>query len=62
MEYSRSIGSDISSVYTVLGNIYAREGNLDKVDELICDVENSDFALKSSMLKQLKLCKLEEYD
>lgn len=59
MEYSRSIKSDISSVYTTLGNIYAREGAMDKVDELIAQVEQSDFALKASILKQLKLCKLE---
>lgn len=59
MEYSRTVGSDISSVYTTLGNIYAREGNMDKVDELIAEVEQSEFSLKASMIKQLKLCKLE---
>lgn len=59
MEYSRSIGSDISSVYTTLGNIYAREGDMAKVDELIDEVEQSDFSLKSTIIKQLKLCKLE---
>lgn len=59
MEYSLSIGSDISSVYVTLGNIYAKEKNFAKVDELIYTVENSDFALKSSIIKQLKLCKLE---
>ncbi len=59
MEYSKSIGSDISTVYTTLGNIYAREGCLEKVDQLIADVENSNFALKTSILRQLKLCKLE---
>jgi len=59
MEYSHSIGSDISSVYTTLGNIYAREGNMAKVDELIAEVEQSDFSLKNSIVKQLKLCKLE---
>lgn len=59
MEYSRSIGSDISSVYTTLGNIYAREGDMAKVDELIDEVEQSDFSLKNTIIKQLKLCKLE---
>ena len=59
MEYSRLIGSDISSVYTTLGNIYAMEGNMAKVDELIAEIEQSDFSLKSSILKQLKICKLE---
>ena len=59
MEYSRSIGSDISSVYITLGNIYAREGDMTKIDKLIAEVEQSDFSLKNSIVKQLKLCKLE---
>lgn len=59
MEYAKNIGSDISSVYTTLGNIYAREGDFHKVDALIAEVENSDFALKTSILKTLKLLKLE---
>lgn len=59
MEYSRSIGSDISSVYTTLGEIYARAGESRKIDELIDFVEASDFALKDSILKKLKLSKLE---
>lgn len=59
MEYSLSIDSDISSVYVTLGHIYAREGNPSKIDELIFTVEQSDFSLKSSILKQLTLCKLE---
>lgn len=59
MEYSLSIGSDISSVYITLGHIYASEGNPSKIDELILTVEQSDFALKNAILKQLTLCKLE---
>ncbi len=59
MEYSHTIGSDISSVYTVLGNIYAMEGDIAKVDELIAEVEQSDFSLKASIIKKLKICKLE---
>lgn len=59
MEYAKNIGSDISSVYTTLGNIYAREGDFQKVDALIEEVETSDFALKASILKTLKLLKLE---
>lgn len=59
MEYAKNIGSDISSVYTTLGNIYAREGDFKKVDALIEEVEASDFALKASILKTLKLLKLE---
>lgn len=59
MEYSIEIGSDISTVYTTLGEIYAREHNWEKVDELISLVDASDFALKESILKKLKLTKLE---
>lgn len=59
MEYSLSIGSDISTVYITLGHIYAKENEIGKIDELITLVQQSDFALKTSMLKQLSLCKLE---
>lgn len=59
MEYSLSIKSDISSVYITLGHIYAKNDETAKIDELIAAVENSDFALKMSILKQLSLCKLE---
>lgn len=59
MEISLSVGSDISTVFTTLGNIYAKEGNVAKIDELIMQVENSNAALKESTIKKLKLCKLE---
>ncbi len=59
MKYSLSIGSDISNVFITLGNIYARENSPDKIDELIATVEKSEITLKDSIVKQLKLCKLE---
>lgn len=59
MEYSVSIGSDISTVYTTLGEIYAREDNLAKIDELIELVAATDFLLKDAIIKKLKLSKLE---
>lgn len=59
MEYSLSIESDISTVYTTLGHIYAAEGKLQKIDELITLAENSEAALKDSIIRQLQLCKLE---
>lgn len=59
MEYSLSIGSDISSVYITLGKIYAKEEQLSKIDALITTVEQSDSTLKASIIKQLTLCKLE---
>ena len=59
MEYSKELGSDISTVYITLGKIYASEGDTTKLEELITFVENSDFALRDSMVNKLKLCKLE---
>lgn len=59
MEYSVSIGSDISTVYTTLGEIYAREDNLAGIDGLIEQVAASDFLLKDAIIKKLKLSKLE---
>jgi hypothetical protein len=60
MEYSLSIESDISSVYTTLGHIYASEGDLQKLDKLIATAQASELALKDSVIRQLQLCKLEE--
>lgn len=59
LEYSVKIGSDISTVYINLGKIYAKAGNPKKIDDLIQTVEQSNFALKNSILKKLHLCKLE---
>lgn len=57
-EYSIEIESDISSVYINLGTIYAKNKEYEKLDELISLVEASDFTLKQSILKKLKLAKL----
>lgn len=59
MEYSKSLGSDISTVYVTLGKIYASEGDTAKLEELITFVEDSSFALKDSIINKLKLCRLE---
>lgn len=59
MEYSVKIGSDISTVYSILGELYARQHDWDNVEKLIAVVENSEFPLKASILKKLKLLKLE---
>lgn len=59
MEYSLSIESDISTVYTTLGHIYAAEGKPRKIDDLITLAKNSNAALKDSIIRQLQLCKLE---
>lgn len=59
MELSLRIGSDISHVYTVLAQIYLKQGNEEKVDELIRQAASSDMALKDSLIRKLKLLKLE---
>lgn len=59
MELSLRIGSDISHVYTVLAQIYLKQGNEEKVDELIQKAELSDMPLKDSLIRKLKLLKLE---
>lgn len=59
LEYSVSIDSDISTVYTTLGKIYVQTNSLDKLEELIELVTASDFPRKDSILKTLHLCKLE---
>lgn len=58
MEYSLSIDSDISTVYTTLGKIYAQT-NPARLDELIQLADSSNLPKKSSVLKELWLCKLE---
>lgn len=58
-EYAVEIKSDISTVYTNLGILYAKAGQTEKIDELIQLVEDSDFPLKTSIIKKLCLCKLE---
>ena len=59
MELSLRIGSDISHVYTILAQIYLQQGKEEKVDELIAKAASSDMALKDSLIRKLKLLKLE---
>ena len=59
MELSLRIGSDISHVYTILAQIYLQQGKEEKVDELIAKEASSDMALKDSLIRKLKLLKLE---
>lgn len=58
LEYELSIGSDISTVFTTLGEIYGLEGDLAKLEQLIKQVESSSLPLKDSVLKSLKRTKL----
>lgn len=54
LEYSVSIGSDITRTYTTLANIYLGENSPDKVQSLIDKAENSDFFMKDSIVSKLK--------
>ena len=54
LEYAINLGSDISSTYLTLAQIYLMEEQLDRIQELIQRVEGSDFYLKDSLVKQLK--------
>ncbi len=54
LEYSVSIGSDITRTYTTLASIYLEENNPGKVQSLIDRAENSDFFMKDSIISRLK--------
>ncbi len=56
LEYAISLGSDITDTYLTLADIFLKKDDLGKVQELIHYVENSDFFMKDSMIKQLKNC------
>ena len=43
----------------ILAQIYLQQGKEEKVDELIAKAASSDMALKDSLIRKLKLLKLE---
>lgn len=53
LERAVSLGSDIKDTYVSLTEIYLAEHHLEKVQELIRHVEDSDFDLKTSLLRTL---------
>lgn len=53
LERAVSLGSDIKDTYVSLTEIYLAEHHPEKVQELIRHVENSDFDLKTSLLRTL---------
>ena len=53
LERAISLGSDIKDTYVSLAEIYLAEHHPEKVQELIRQVEASDFDLKDSLLRAL---------
>lgn len=53
LERAVSLGSDIKDTYVSLAEIYLAEHHPEKVQELIRHVEDSDFDLKTSLLRAL---------
>lgn len=54
LEYAISLDSDISGTYVTLAEIYLRENEIDKIQQLINQVSQSDFYMKNSIIEQLK--------
>lgn len=54
LEYAISLGSDISSTWLTLARIYLEEDRLEKIQELICEMESSTFYMKDTITRQLK--------
>lgn len=53
LEYGVSIGSDISSDYTLLGECYKKAGHPEKIAELKKTVDGMDFMMKPQVLREL---------
>lgn len=54
LEFALSLGSDISSTWLTLAHIYLDQDELEKIQELICEVEGSGFYMKEGISRQLK--------
>lgn len=53
LEYAVSLGSDITDNYIILAEIYLQKHETEKIRQLTEHVEQSDFFMKNSILKQL---------
>lgn len=53
LEYALALGSDISTTYTMLADIYLQTDSLDKVQALIDQVDQSDSFMKESIKNKL---------
>lgn len=54
LEYAISLGSDITDTYRCVAEIYLEDNNFQKIDQLIEQVEETDFFMKDSIIRQLK--------
>lgn len=53
LEYAVGVGTDISSSYTMLADLYATTGNISKLTNLRSMVENTSLILKPSILSHI---------
>lgn len=54
LEFAVSIHSDVTAGYVLLGRLYLNQGMSSKLDSLIASVNEMDFLLKDSLLRQLQ--------
>ncbi|MCI5640501.1 MAG: hypothetical protein MR316_05920 [Lachnospiraceae bacterium] len=55
LEYAVELGSDLTKTYITLAHIYAEQNEIDKVQELIRQLEDSDSLLKDSAIRELTM-------
>lgn len=53
LEYAIELGSDISSTYTTLANIYLQEDSIEKIQVLIDQIDQTDTFMKESIKTKL---------
>ena len=53
LEYAVSLGSDITNTYLTLADVYLHEQKPEKIQQLIDRVNESDFYMKDTILRQL---------
>ncbi len=57
LEYAVSIKSDVTAGYLLLGKLYLKQGQPQKLDTLLSAASSLDTLLKDSLIKQLKILK-----
>ncbi len=57
LEYAVSIKSDVTAGYLLLGKLYLKQGQPQKLDTLLSAASSLDTLLKDSLIKQLKTLK-----
>ena len=57
LEYAVSIKSDVTAGYLLLGKLYLKQGQTQKLDTLLSAASSLDTLLKDSLIKQLKTLK-----